>query len=84
VAFIGYVRGLAMGIEAERQAEQDTGMNSDQWMDTQGETFFPMMARFPTLARLTQAADADMGLDALFACGLRCFLDGLEAQAEAR
>jgi AcrR family transcriptional regulator len=84
VAFIGYVIGLAVGVEAERQAEQDTGMSSDEWMDTQGETLFPMMSRFPTLARLTQAAGVDMGLDALFECGLRCFLDGLEVQAKGR
>ena len=40
------------------------------------------MSRFPTLARISQAADVDMGLDALFQCGLACFLDGLEAQGK--
>jgi AcrR family transcriptional regulator len=83
VAFIGYVRGLAIGVEPERQAEQDTGMSSQEWMDAQEATFMPLMRRFPTLARIAQTADVDMRLDALFQCGLRCFLDGLEAQAKA-
>jgi len=81
VAFIGYILGLAIGVEPERQAEQDTGMSSQEWMDAHEATYTPLMARFPTLARISQAGDVDMGLDALFECGLRCFLDGVEAQA---
>jgi AcrR family transcriptional regulator len=84
IAFIGYVRGLAIGVEPERQAEQDTGMSSQEWMDAQEAAFTPLMPRFPTLARISQTADVDMGLDALFECGLRCFLDGLDAQAKGR
>jgi AcrR family transcriptional regulator len=83
VAFIGHVRGLAMSVEAERRAEQDTGMSNDEWMETQEATFLPMLARFPTLARLSREADVSMSLDAIFEQGLRCFLDGLAAQAGA-
>jgi AcrR family transcriptional regulator len=78
VAFIGYIRGMAMSVEPERQAEQDTGLSSQQWMDAHEDTFAPLTARFPTLARLSRVPDVDMGLDAIFASGLRCFLDGLE------
>ncbi|APR76061.1 Transcriptional regulator, GntR family / Transcriptional regulator, TetR family protein [Minicystis rosea] len=78
VAFIGYIRGMAMSVEPERQAEQDTGMNSDEWMNAHEATFAPLTARFPTLARLSQGPDVDMGLDAIFESGLCCFLDGIE------
>jgi AcrR family transcriptional regulator len=78
VAFIGYIRGMAMSLEPERQAEQDTGMSSQEWMDVHEATFAPLTSRFPTLLRLSQTPGVDMGLDAIFESGLRCFLDGLE------
>ena len=80
VALIAYVRGMAASLEAEVQAEQDTGMSSDEWMASQQESFAPFLAQLPTLARLADGPDVDMGIDALFECGLGCFLDGLEAR----
>jgi hypothetical protein len=35
------------------------------------------MAEMPELARLGGLPDVDMSLDALLACGLACWLDGL-------
>ncbi len=35
VMLFSYVRGLATGLEAEADAERDTGMTSDEWMETQ-------------------------------------------------
>lgn len=81
VALMAFVRGIAIGLEAERHAEQDSGMTNDEWMDAQQATFEPLLDRFPTLARVSREADGvDMGLDALFEHGLACFLDGIEAR----
>lgn len=81
VAFLAYVRGMAVSLEAEQRAEQDTGLDSDEWMATQEPTFAPMLSGLPILARLSRMPDTDMSLDALFECGLRCFLDGLATRA---
>ena len=81
VSFLAYVRGMAVSLEAEQRAEQDTGLNNQEWMATQESTFAPMLSGLPTLARMAQLPDSDMSLDALFECGLGCFLDGLATRA---
>lgn len=83
VAFIGYIRGLAMSVEPERDAEKDSGLTSQEWMESQEAQFAAVMPRFPTLARLSSLSAVDMSLDALFECGLRCFLDGIAAHARS-
>ncbi|HTJ84474.1 MAG TPA: TetR/AcrR family transcriptional regulator C-terminal domain-containing protein [Polyangiaceae bacterium] len=77
VSFMAFIMGMARAIEAERMAERDTGLESGEWMTANESLFAPLMPRFPTLARLTAGPDIDMGLDALFACALSLFLDGL-------
>jgi len=37
ITVFGYVRGVALNLEPEAQAEQDTGMTADEWADQQGE-----------------------------------------------
>ena len=81
IAFIAYVRGMAASLEPEIQAEQDTGMNSEQWMASQQATFAPLLREMPILARLSDGPDVDMSIDVLFECGLAYFLDGLELRA---
>ena len=39
-----YVRGTAVGLEAEAQAEQETGLTGEQWMTGQGDRFAEVMA----------------------------------------
>ncbi|HEY2509951.1 MAG TPA: TetR/AcrR family transcriptional regulator C-terminal domain-containing protein [Polyangiaceae bacterium] len=80
IAFIAYVRGMAASLESELRAEQDTGMTREEWMDANEASFAAHMAEMPQLARLGQVPDVDVGLDALFECGLRCWLDGLASQ----
>jgi DNA-binding transcriptional regulator YhcF (GntR family) len=79
IALLAYVRGMAVGLDPERRAEQDTGMTSDEWIDSREALFAPYIPLFPTLARLTTHPGIDMSLDALFERGLRLFLDGLHA-----
>jgi AcrR family transcriptional regulator len=77
VAFIAYVRGMAASLEAEMRAEQDTGITSEQWMDENEASFAVHLAEMPELTRLGGVPGIDMSIDALYACGLRVWLDGL-------
>ncbi len=76
IAFIGMVRGMAVGLEAEREAERDTGMDQDEWMRAQEATFAPLLPKFPALAKLA-GAEPDLSLDAQFARALGLVIDGL-------
>jgi AcrR family transcriptional regulator len=79
VTVIGYVRGVAVSLEMETQAEQDTGLSNDAYMaaqETQFRTVFGGGA-FPTLARMRVQPEIDLGLDTLFEFGLARLLDGL-------
>jgi hypothetical protein len=64
-------------MEAELEAEQDTGMSSDEWMKTQEAKFAPLLDGLPALSRMSQIDDVAMGIDDLFECGLKLLLDGL-------
>jgi AcrR family transcriptional regulator len=79
IALFSHVRGLALSLEPEAQAEQDSGMTSDEWMETRQEEFFAVMrgGDFPMMLELFND-DLDMDLDELFEFGLGRFLDGLE------
>jgi DNA-binding transcriptional regulator YhcF (GntR family) len=81
VMLFSYVRGLATSLEAEAEAERDTGMTSDEWMETQ-ETALDAVAgsgSFATFLRIVKESDFDFDLDTLFEFGLMRMLDGLEA-----
>ena len=57
-------------------------MSSDEWMKTQEHKFAPLLGELPMLARVATMPDVPMGIDELFECGLRYFLDGLQAAGE--
>ena len=80
VLLFSFVRGVASALEAETQAERDTGLTSDEWMDTQGEVLRSMLASgaLATFRRMTADGAFDFDLDTLFAFGLERLLDGLE------
>ena len=78
VTVANHLRGTAVGLEAEAQAEQETGLTDEQWMSGQETRFAEVMAsgRFPMLSRyLTREPDFD--LDQLMEFGLQRLLDGL-------
>ncbi|WP_412543750.1 TetR/AcrR family transcriptional regulator C-terminal domain-containing protein [Longispora sp. K20-0274] len=79
---LSYVRGLAMNLEAEARAEQDTGMTSDEWMATHEEQLMALAAapEFATFLRFAATTEFELDLDALFEFGLARFLDGLAAR----
>ena len=80
VTLANYVRGTAVNLEAEAQAEQDTGLTDEQWMQRQQERFAAVLAGgdFPMLARYAIEPDADFGLDELMEFGLQRLLDGID------
>jgi DNA-binding transcriptional regulator YhcF (GntR family) len=79
VMLFSYVRGMAVNLESEAQAEAESGMTADEWMDANAQTMTSLAAdgSFPNVARIA-AAGFDLDLDALFELGLRSLLDGLQ------
>ena len=59
VTVANYVRGTAVNLEAEAQAEQDTGLTDDEWMRAQQDRFaavlgggdLPLIARYASTRR---------------------------------
>jgi hypothetical protein len=84
IALVVYVRGMASSPQQERQAEQDTGLDREEWMQARDPTFAPFLASMPTLAKLAAEPDVDMSLESLFECGFTALLDGLLAQIQRR
>jgi AcrR family transcriptional regulator len=75
---LNYARGIAINLETEREAEAHSGLDSEEWMDTQEPALLAILVtgRFPALSRLATAG-YDLDLDALFEFGLQRLLDGL-------
>jgi AcrR family transcriptional regulator len=74
------VRGIALVMESEAQAEQDTGITADEWAAHQGDQLAAMVAAGNLTAfrdLLADGFDYDYDLDQLFEFGLQIFLDGL-------
>lgn len=78
VMLFSYVRGMAVNLESEAEAEAASGMTADEWMDAHVPAIGALAdgGGFPHVASLIQT-DFDLDLDALFELGLRCLLDGL-------
>jgi len=85
MTLFSHVRGLALNLEAEAQAEQDSGLTSDEWMQTQEHGFRVIAGTgdFPLLNRLVDS-ELELHLDQLFEFGLDCLLDGLERHLTGR
>jgi AcrR family transcriptional regulator len=79
VTLQAFVMGLATHQQKEREAEQETGITSEEWFNEQDQTFHAIMAsgRFPVLASFAADPNADLDLDMLFELGLGLLLDGM-------
>ncbi|MFJ4190299.1 TetR/AcrR family transcriptional regulator C-terminal domain-containing protein [Kitasatospora sp. NPDC089509] len=88
VTLAAFTCGLAVHFEREAQAEQDSGMSADEWMDRlDDEDHDRLMAdpeRFPMFDALNRGPEIDMSLEALFEFGLARMLDGVGALIAAR
>jgi AcrR family transcriptional regulator len=85
ITLVNYVRGTAVNLELEADAEAASGLNSEEWLDTQGPALRAIVGagRFPVFERVT-ATDYDFNLEDLFEFGLQRLLDGLTALIEGR
>jgi AcrR family transcriptional regulator len=77
----GHVRGLALTLQSETQARQDTGMTHQEWMETEEPALVNLLAtgRYPAMAAII-TDEFDYELDKVFEYGLRLLLDGVERQ----
>lgn len=80
LTLVNHVRGTAVNVEPEVEAEELTGLTADEWMDTQQAGLEAMLAdgRFPTFRRFAMTS-YDFDLDTLFEFGLQRLLDGIAA-----
>jgi hypothetical protein len=78
VMMANYVRGTAVNLENEAQAEQETGLTDTEWMQAQQNRLSAVLAsgQLPMMARFI-AADREFDLDTLLEFGLQRLLDGL-------
>jgi len=74
----GFVAGVAVNVETERDAEQDTGISYEQWLNQQDATFNEILRQhpLPVLTRVTADPSVEVDLDSLFEFGLARLLDG--------
>ncbi len=79
VTLFGFVRGTAANLEPEAEAAQDTGLDNEQWMDSQEAAMAALVKTgpFPHLSRV-MGESVELDLDTLFEFGLQRLLDGLE------
>jgi AcrR family transcriptional regulator len=80
-----HVRGLAVGLEPEAMAEQETGQTFQEFMDTQDAVFTTLVSSgaFPAFQEVAATADFDLDLDEQFEFGLRHLLAGLAGLPQA-
>ncbi|MCC9308083.1 TetR/AcrR family transcriptional regulator C-terminal domain-containing protein [Kitasatospora sp. RB6PN24] len=78
-----HVRGTAVNVESELEAQAHSGIDNEEWMDSQEPALHAIMAGgdFPMMNRLV-AEGYDFDLDALFEFGLQRLLDGLAVLIE--
>lgn len=78
ITLFTYVRGTAINLEMEAEAEALSGLDNEEWMSAQEPAMQAILAtgRLPLLQRVTTAG-YDFDLDALFEFGLQRLLDGL-------
>jgi AcrR family transcriptional regulator len=81
ILVFAYVRGVASALEAETQAQRDTGLSSDEWMETQDAALRSLLTSgaLATFHRMSTQQGFDFDLETLFEFGLERLLDGLEA-----
>ncbi|MGW1060072.1 TetR/AcrR family transcriptional regulator C-terminal domain-containing protein [Micromonospora rubida] len=75
-------QGLAVHLEREARAQEETGLSDEQWIDGQAEDMHALAhsGRYPNYAHMMDGliGGYDFDLDALFETGLRALLDGFE------
>ncbi len=78
LTLINFVRGTAVNLEAEAEAEAATGLSSEEWLDTQEPQLRSVLSpgELPMFERLI-SEEYDFTVDRIFEFGLQRLLDGL-------
>lgn len=71
-----FVRGVAIGLAPEADAERDTGMTGDEWVETI-DNWAEIIARSPVFNEVASRGNYELDLDRLFRFGLKRLLDGM-------
>ncbi|MFH9618188.1 TetR/AcrR family transcriptional regulator C-terminal domain-containing protein [Streptomyces pratensis] len=81
---LGYAQGIAMAVELELQARQDSGVTADEWMTSMEPRMDAIQATaaYPVLSTFFGKDNFDLELGTLFEFGLARVLDGVEALVE--
>jgi DNA-binding transcriptional regulator YhcF (GntR family) len=87
ITMYSYVRGIAVNFETAAQAQAETGLTDEEWMDAQSAEYAAIAAtgRYPTFSRIVDEVgrtEHDVNLDRIFEFGLGPLLDGLAALIE--
>lgn len=80
LTLLGYAQGVAMAIELESQARQDTGLTPEEWMASNEPRLEAIQTTgaYPILSTLFDQDEFDLDLGTLFEFGLERMLDGVE------
>ena len=83
LTLFSFVRGTAIDLEAESAATAVTGLDADEWMDTQLPAL-RAIAETTGYEHFTELVSPpyDFSLDRIFERGLRYLLDGLSAEID--
>lgn len=78
ITLVSYVRGMAVNLELEAEAEAMTGVDNEEWLNAQESSVRAIVQEgpFPVFTRYV-SKDYDFNLDNLFEFGLGRLLDGL-------
>jgi AcrR family transcriptional regulator len=79
ITLFSFVSGVATALEPEAEAQRETGMTNDEWMDSQEAQLRELASSESLLLRMALQNDFDFDLEKLFEFGLGRLLDGLEA-----
>jgi AcrR family transcriptional regulator len=80
VTMLNYVRGTAVSLALEDEAERTTGVSSEQWMQAQGATMDLILRTndFPMYTAALTSPEVELNLESLFTFGLDLILDGID------
>jgi AcrR family transcriptional regulator len=79
ITLFSFVRGVAAALELEAEAQRETGITNEEWMDSQEATLRKLASSGSPLLRMALQNEFDFDLEKLFTFGLARLLDGLEA-----
>ncbi|MFG2399181.1 TetR/AcrR family transcriptional regulator C-terminal domain-containing protein [Streptomyces lydicus] len=86
LTLLGFVLSTAAGLEDDLEAEQETGMDQEQWMAAMDPVFEGILTSgsYPMYAGMAGTDDNKVNLGTLFDFGLERLLDGMEVLVERR